>query len=158
MKDGKLETADFLRDVRDGDWLAVAGDIVFCDDSLITLLTREQREACATALARSIINNKDDAGIIECVGKDAAWAHVGRLLDLRYTDAERSEITWLRKARQGGDTKLVGRRIDALLEHAVSLHFRVSHPDTRAGMALLAKAGMIQEEVRARRRPEDPLP
>lgn len=120
-------------------------------------------ENMARWLAQAIIAEDTDAMLGDEV---ATWAEVGRLLDLRFSDSERQDVIWLRKARHdasrfatmGTINAGTKAKMDALLAAAAQLRRIVVDPLSRPGMALMAKAGMLEMEVREWRQPGDYLP
>ena len=93
------------------------------------------------------------------------WAEVGRLLDIHFTDDERSDVMWLRKARHDASRFATMGSIEAgteakrasLLATADRLRSVVVDPLSRPGMAMMAHAAMLEMEVRMWRQPEDYL-
>ena len=164
MKDGHLEPADFLRDIASGDWLTVAEDIIVCDTdgSLRSMLNLAQRQEAAEALAKAIVDG--DEFVVD-IGESDCWAEVGRLLNLRFSDAERANVMYIRQVRhgkQGRDLGVINRatasKVDVLLGEAESLRKWCKFPLTPSGMAIMGKAGMIEAEVSHWRMPCEHLP
>jgi len=120
-------------------------------------------EFWAKLLVRAIITEDTDVMLGDEV---ATWAEVGRLLDLRFSDSERSDVMWLRKARHDASRFATLGSIEAgteakrasLLAAAEQLRSVVFDCLSRSGMAMMAKAGMLEMEVREWRQPGDYLP
>jgi hypothetical protein len=164
MKDGTLTPDAFRRDIEAGDWLTVAEDIIVCDTdgSLRTMLNLAQRQEAAEALAKAIVDG--DEFVVD-IGESDCWAEVGRLLNLRFSDAERANVMYIRQVRhgkQGRDLGVINRatasKVKVLMDEAEGLRKWWSRPLTRAGMAIMGRAGMIEAEVRHWRLPCEYLP
>lgn len=123
-----------------------------------------EKEQVAMALAQQIVAGELPVDIDEW----AAWAEVGDLLGLRFSDWERQDVMFLRKVRHGGGrlttleniTRAAAPKVSSLI--VLSERFRrtanLRFPYTRAGIALMARAGMLEREVRTWRLPCEHLP
>lgn len=120
-------------------------------------------ENMAQWLAKAIIAEDTDAMVGDEI---ATWAEVGRMLELRFSDDERSDVMWLRKARHDASRFATMGSINAgtmgkrakLLATAKWYREAVVDPLSRPGMAMMAHAAMLEMEVREWRQPGDYLP